>query len=278
MARTGLWWGTIEGAGIVELIDLASGAGFSDISVTPAMYFDAIRDGVSDAELRERLDDRGIAVGVIDPMMRGLPGAMTPEEVGPRFRSTFEHGEDDCYRAAEALGTRVINVAHYLGKPTPLDALADAIGGMCARAAARGFDILVEFMPEGSITDLAAATTILRQINAPNCGLTFDTWHFFRNGGVPDQLRTLPPRTIGAVQVSDAEDDMFGTGATPPRRDRLMPGEGVIPLRELVSLAQQNDPTVVIGLEVFNQRTTQPHGERAKQAKTTLDTLLQALT
>jgi sugar phosphate isomerase/epimerase len=278
MARTGLWWGTIESLGIIELIDVASTAGFSDISVTPAMYFTARGEGLSDADLRARLDDRGITVGVLDPMMRGLPGAMTPEEVGPRFRSTFEHGEDDCYRAADALGTRVINVAHYLGKPTPLDALADAIGGISARAAARGFEILVEFMPEGSITDLAAATTILQKVNAANCGLTFDTWHFFRNGGSPDQLRSLPPRAIRAVQVSDAEDDMFGTGVTPPRRDRLMPGEGVIPLRELVLLAKQNDPDAVIGLEVFNQRTTQSPDARAKQAKATLDALLDSLT
>lgn len=277
MARTGLWWGTIEGAGVVDLIDAAAAAGFSDISITPAMYFAARAQGLTDAELRARLDERGVSVGVIDPLLRGMPGAPSPEEVGPRFRSTFEHGEDDCYRIADALGVRMINVAHYLGAPTPVGRLVDAIGAICARAAARGIDVLVEFIPEGSIPDVTTGASIVRDINAPNCGLMFDTWHFWRAAGDLEAVRSLPTGVIRAMQLSDAEPDLRGCGTNPPTRDRLLPGEGVIPLREIVTLARANRDDVVIGVEVFNQkRADRPFAERASAAMQSLKELLVA--
>ncbi len=272
---SGLWWGTIESASMPELAATASRAGFTDISITPAMYFVAREQGRTDADLRAELDDHGVTVAVIDPLIRGLPGSLSPDDVGPRFRSTFEYGEQDCYRAADAVGARAFNVAHYLGAPTPIAALVDAIGAIADRAKARGLDVLIEFMPDGSIPDLATAAAIVNGIGADNCGLTFDTWHHWRCGGGAYELRELPPRTIRALQLSDALDDVFGTGPQPPTRDRLLAGTGVIPLVEVVENAVSNCADVVIGLEVFNRAFAElPVDERSAQAKASLDALL----
>jgi len=64
----GLWWGTAEGVGLPELIDVAAAAGYGTISLSPSMYFEAIAQGHTDADLRARLDDSGVAVGVVDPL------------------------------------------------------------------------------------------------------------------------------------------------------------------------------------------------------------------
>ncbi|HEX7095408.1 MAG TPA: sugar phosphate isomerase/epimerase [Acidimicrobiales bacterium] len=275
--RTGLWWGTVEGAGFDELVAAAASAGFTDVSITPAMYVDARRAGASDADLRATLDRHGVSVAMIDPLISGLPGIPAPDDVGPRFRSTFEHGEEACYRAAEAVGASAVNVAHFLGNPTPQEQLVDAIGAIATRAAARGIDVLVEFMPDGSIPDLATAVSIVTAVDAANCALTIDTWHHWRCGGDASELRSLAPRTIGAVQLSDALDDVRGSWATPPTRDRLLPGEGVIPLRDLVAAARANRPDVLIGVEVFSRSwRDQPYGERAARTMTALRTALDA--
>jgi sugar phosphate isomerase/epimerase len=271
----GLWWGTLEGAPFSELVAAASGAGFAEISITPAMYFAAREQGRTDVDLRAELDGCGIAVAVVDPLIAGLPGSLTPDDVGPRFRSTFEHGEQDCYRVAEAVGAPAINVAHYLGAPTATEPLAEAIGGIAARAATRGIDVLVEFMPEGSIPDLATAAAIVAAIDSANCGLMFDTWHHWRCGGTSDALRALPPGTLRAVQLSDANVDVHGTGTAPPTRDRLLPGDGVIPLIDIVRLAKSNRPEVSIGLEVFNHELARlPHADLAERAWASLEVLL----
>jgi sugar phosphate isomerase/epimerase len=272
--RRGLWWGTVEGVGIDGVVSAAATAGFSDISVTPAMYFAARDDGRRDRELRAMLVDHDVTVAMIDPLLRGLPGSMHPDRAGRRFRSTFEHDEDDCYRAADALGATAINVAHFLGAPTPQHELVDAIGAIARRARERGLDVFVEFMPEGSIPDLAAAAAVVAEIAEPNCGVMFDTWHHWRCAGDVEQVRALPAGVVRAVQLSDALVDVRGTGTEPPTSDRLLPGAGVIPLVELVRAARENNPSVVLGLEVFSSALAgTPPVERAMRARDAFDAL-----
>ncbi|MEO8696165.1 MAG: sugar phosphate isomerase/epimerase family protein [Acidimicrobiales bacterium] len=249
----GLWWGTVEGADIATLAEVAGAAGFGSISSTPAMYFDARARGASDDDLRELLARTGVTVAVIDPLIRGLPGSLDPESVARRFRSTFEYGADDAFRAAEALGARSINVAHYMGAPTPLDQLIDAIAAIGRDARDRGLQVLVEFMPEGGIRNLGDAAAIVAGVAAPNVAIMLDTWHLFRTAGSLDELEQLPPGAIGAVQVGDATAAAWGTGVDPPSADRLLPGQGVVPIREIVTIARRNNPDVVVGIEVFNR-------------------------
>ena len=249
----GLWWGTIEGAGIVTLAEVAGATGFGSISVTPAMYFEARAQGSSDDQLRGLLARADVTVAMIDPLIHGLPGSLDPASVAARFRATFEHGAEDAFRTAEALGAMSINIAHYMGAPTPLGQLIDAIGAIGRDAADRGLQILVEFMPEGSIRELSDAAAIVAGVAAPNVAIMLDTWHFWRTAGQLDELEQLPPGTIGAVQVGDAAAAAWGTGVNPPSPDRLLPGQGAVPVREIVAMARRNNPDVVVGIEVFNR-------------------------
>jgi sugar phosphate isomerase/epimerase len=94
-----------------------------------------------------------------------------------------------------------------------------------------------------------------------------DTWHLHRTGGTVADVRALPPGTVHAVQLSDALDDVFGTWADPPTRDRLLPGRGVIPLDEIVSVVRASCPAAVIAIEVFDQSVAGvPAPDRAKTA------------
>jgi sugar phosphate isomerase/epimerase len=193
----GLWWGTIEGAGIETLAAVAGDSGFGSISITPAMYFDACERGQTDDSLRGVLAHAGVTVAMIDPLIAGLPGARDPSSVPRRFRPTFEYGPDDAFRAAEGVGARTINIAHYMGAPTPVEQLVDAVGAISRDAAQRGISLLVEFMPEGAIRDLADASAIVQRVNLANVGLMLDTWHLFRTAGSPDDIDALPAGSIG---------------------------------------------------------------------------------
>jgi sugar phosphate isomerase/epimerase len=275
MRALGLWWGTVEGADLEELARAACAAGCEQISVSPPMYFAARAGGRSDAELRHVLADCGVAVAMIDPLIRGLPGSPLPEQVPRRFRPTFEHGEDDCARAAEALSARALNAAHYLGAPVPRDDLADAFGGLAARAAARGLEVWIEFMPDGGIPDLASASALLQAIGTRNAGLTLDTWHLFRTGESLAALRSLPRQAIRALQVADARADLKGTKTQPPTADRLLPGRGDIPLREILALVLADHAGAAIGVEVFDRSALgRPAAQRARDALAALRSLL----
>jgi sugar phosphate isomerase/epimerase len=246
-----LCWGTVMGTPLVDLIDVAAGAGFGGVAITPPMYREARAAGVSDAELRRRLDDGGVAVTVLDPLLVALPGSARPQEVGPRFRPLFEVSEDDCYRVADALGVARINVAHYLGHPTPVAELIDGFGAVCGRAAARGFDVLLEAMPDGGVPDLATSSAVVRGAGASNGSLMLDTWHHHRTGGTVAAVAALAPGELGGVQVSDAPAGLGGVGATGLLR-RELPGDGVMPLAAMLAAALAGARDPFVGVEVFN--------------------------
>jgi sugar phosphate isomerase/epimerase len=109
-------------------------------------------------------------------------------------------------------------------------------------------------------------------VAAPNCSVMLDTWHFWRTSGRLVELENLAPGTSGAVQVSDADADMWGSGVKPPTRDRLVPGAGVIPLRQILTLAMANRPGVVVGAEVFSRELfAETPVDRARRVRAGLD-------
>lgn len=272
--RFGLWWGTVEGLGLVELIDLAAATGYGSISTTPAMYLAAREDGITGAALRSQLAATGITVAVIDPLITGLPGIPDVGQVGRRFRSTFEPGPEECLTAARALDAAAINVAHFLGASVEVSELVVTIAELARAAGDLGVDLLVEFMPEGSIPDLATAAAIIDAVDAPRCGLTLDTWHLARTGGTASDVAALAPGTVRVVQVGDGPAELVGSGAAPPSADRLVPGEGALPLAAVVAAALANNPEARIGPEVFSRVADGTAPRRAETNRLALDVLL----
>src|SRR6185437_14459942 len=216
-----LCWGTARGAALPELITVAAASGYRSIAVRPSMYYDALAEGFTDGDLRARLDDAGVVVGIVDPLTAGLPGIPPATDVPAAMRTFLSYGEDDCYTAAHGLAAPVVNIAHFMGGPQPAGRLA-------------------------------AALDLCRSVGAPNLGIMFDTWHFFRSGGTLADLADLPPGVVFAAQVSDATVDALGPTYV-PMMDRLLPGQGTLPLVAILTALVANHPDLRIGVEVFRQ-------------------------
>lgn len=247
----GLCWGTLINASLPELIEHAGRQGFPTIAVTPPTYRKALAAGLSVRDLRTQLRDHGVRVTVIDPLLAGLPGSPAPADVPEQFREGFLHDEATCYEVAEGLGAPVVNIAHFLGKKVPISELADAIGAIAGRAAKRGLAISLEFIPDTGLPDLLTAAAIVNQVNAPNLGVLLDTWHWSRSGGTLDQIRDLPSGAINAFQLSDRNPPPPGAPYV-PMSGRSFPGEGQLPLAEIVALALANRPGLTAEIEVFS--------------------------
>jgi sugar phosphate isomerase/epimerase len=262
---TSLCWGTVMGTPLRQLIRIAAEAGFAAVTITPQLYFDARRSGASDAEIRRWLQNAGIKVSLLDPLMSVLPGSPDPSSVGPTFRALFEATEEDCFRVAEALAIRCINVAHFQASPAPLEKIIESFGGLCDRASRRGLRVLLEFMPEGSVSDLATALEILHRADPADAGVMLDTWHFYRTGGSVEELERYDAQDIGGLQVSDAESSVRDQRA-PGLNSRLLPGLGAVPLQEIVSWVLSTNPEAFVGVEVFNAELAAGPPEQAARA------------
>src|SRR5262245_4338693 len=103
--------GTVATSGLLERIDAAAEAGFAGLSLFPDDYRRARAAGVSDAELRRRLTDAGLAIAEIDPLLSWLPGEPSGAGVRDEGRGFLGTGEDEFYAIADAVGARSINAA-----------------------------------------------------------------------------------------------------------------------------------------------------------------------
>lgn len=269
LEKSALCWGCVPGTSLLQLAELASRHGFAEIHVQPGQYLDA---GVDDAALRARLDELGVKVGVIDALMSGLPGLPGPRDVKPEWRRLFENSLDDCLKAATALGARTLNVAHFLGKPVEVEAMGVAVRKIAERAADVGKRVTLEFIPDTGFADLATTMAIAEATARTDVGIMFDTWHFLRSGGLPEELEALSPARIFEAQISGRRKPVPGEAYT-PMSGRLAPGEGDEPVARLARALRCGSPELVLAVEVFSAERADADKTVAHLARATRDFL-----
>jgi sugar phosphate isomerase/epimerase len=254
----GICCGTLIDCALPELIETAARHGFPSVTARPASFAEAIERGWSEPRLRRLLADAGVRVSMVDALTKGLPGLPGPETLDAAWRALLPPDAIDppdeavVLRAAEALEAPWVNVAHFRGRPVPLAEMAEAIGGVCRRAAARGLGVALEFVPGTGLPDLAFALAVAEACGEPNCRITLDPWHFDRSGGGVEDLRRLPPGALAGVQLCDRTRPPPGTPYL-PMSGRDLPGEGQLPLGDLVRAAVGNSPGLGVEVEVFSQ-------------------------
>ncbi|HXY95279.1 MAG TPA: sugar phosphate isomerase/epimerase family protein [Acidimicrobiia bacterium] len=265
----GLGCANLLEATLPELIDIAARAGFRRITVRPYAFAQALEAGWTEAALRGRLAGAGISVTMVDALTHALPGMPRVADLDARVQARLPRDLTDppdetmCFRAATALGASIVNVTHYMGQSLPLQVLSDAVGAVCRRAEAQGIRISLEFLPESGFPDLPSAQAVVDACGAANVGVLLDVFHLDRSGGTVEDVLRLPPRAIAGIQLSDRRRPAAGTRHV-PLSGRLLPGEGELPLRELVEAALQNSPAATVDIEVLNDELRAlPPGEAA---------------
>ncbi|KQM22248.1 sugar phosphate isomerase/epimerase family protein [Novosphingobium sp. Leaf2] len=108
------------------------------------------------------------------------------------------------------------------------------LAGLADMAAARGMDFSIEFSPVLTIRSLAEAITAVQQIGEGKASVVIDALHFFRSGGSVRQIALLDPALIGHVQLADGPRRAEGDYLTEAMTERMIPGQGELPLREFV--------------------------------------------
>jgi len=242
--------GTLLTGSFQELVEAARAGGYRAITLWPQDVSRAHSEGLSDADLRQMLADNDLVVTDLDPLMSWTEQAVPkPGEARVELAS-----EDDFYRIAEAVGARSITAVQGFGSELDLDRAAEDLAGLCERAAARGLQIAVEFLPWSGIPDAVTAYDLVSRTGCANATVLVDTWHWSRGGGRLDDLRAIPGERIGSTQFSDAPVQSWGNLVDETMEARLNPGEGAIPLVDVVRVLDEIASTAPIGVEVFNKR------------------------
>jgi sugar phosphate isomerase/epimerase len=230
-----------------EFVSAAAGAGYAGLSVNNRLWHLArSREGLTGTDMRARLDDAGLAVseyeGAVDWLRAG------PAEPDPREVPLAEILD----RAALLGAARVMVTDDGRGLAS-LDEAAEDFATACDRAAEHGLAVAVEFLPWTAIPDVDTALQLVAAADRPNGGIVLDTWHY-THGSRRSELRPADARWISCVQLADgrtevAYDDLLHEATF----ERRVPGEGELPLAEVVRHLDAVGVRCPVAVELYNE-------------------------
>lgn len=223
----------------------AAEAGYVGIGLWLGDYRRLRAEGRTDAELRAVLDEYGLRVFEYEAL-RGWAAS------GAELQAS-RADEADLFRMAEALGPG--GTMQVLGPfPGRVDEAAEALAGVCERAAEHGLRAAIEFLPEmTNIVDARSAWELAEMSGSANAGLCVDSWHHFRGANDLDMIAAVPAERVFVVQVNDGprlrDDADYYTDCT---TNRLPPGDGDLDLTSFVATLEAMGFTLPYSVEVLS--------------------------
>jgi 2-keto-myo-inositol isomerase len=154
---------------------------------------------------------------------------------------------------------------------------ADEVRELAEVAAPFGVTLAFEFLAPAacSVRTLALAQKIIERAARANLGIVFDTFHFFVGGSAMTEITPAATRLIRLVHINDVESK--------PREamtdaDRLLPGEGVLPLDAMLRALKANGYDGAYSLEVMRPAyRAREIGEYMADARRKVEAVLKAL-
>jgi 2-keto-myo-inositol isomerase len=234
-------------APLVSDIAGASAAKFDCLEIWASKLKDFLKSN-STAQLKDLLNEHGLDAYSINSIeritFRGASG----------HARLLEECEELC-RIAHAIDCPYIVVV-----PSPLPAgkswndtieesvrVLDELGRIAERY---GVALAFEFLGQTdcSVQTLEQAAEIVELVRRENVGLVIDSFHFYAGGSNVEAIDALDARKLFIFHINDAEDL--------PRekledRHRLLPGLGILPLRDIVSALRRIGYDRVTSVEIF---------------------------
>ena len=193
---------------------------------------------------------RFVAPMVTDSIIDVAGNPALIREIGARLRSTgvrlldieaiwLQPGTDvntlvPALEAGRELGARGTLAVGYDADDARL---LDNFCRLCEAAARLEMNVALEFITYCNIGTLGQAQALVARSGQPNARLLIDALQFFRSGAAPTELAAVDPALIPYMQLCD------GLRASPvtvdqrrreARTDRRLPGEGELPIAELL--------------------------------------------
>jgi 2-keto-myo-inositol isomerase len=243
---------TIRGQklGLEKEIDTAAQAGYDAIEPWVSTIQEYVKAGGKLTDIRKRIEDRGLTV----------EGAI----------SFTQWIVDDDARRAEAVDQmkREMDLLAQIGgkriAAPPVGANgSDAPILDLAKAAERyraildmgdktGVTPILELWgPSKNLHRLGQCMFVIVESGHPKACLLGDVYHIYKGGSDFAGLKAISATALPVLHMNDYPAD-------PPRekigdRDRIMPGDGVAPLPQILRLLRENDSRAVLSLELFSQ-------------------------
>jgi len=246
--RPGFNGATTQTADLATDIRITGQAGYDVIELRDVKLDQFLTQGSLD-DVRRMLREADVAAWTINAIDRvGVDGAAGTARAVARCRQLSRYAQ-------------AIECPWVLVVPGPTEGRTDAqvtsdtvatLREMADAAAEFGRSVAFEFMgfPWAAVRDVAGAWAIVQEANRPNLGIIVDTAHFYAGGSTLESIREVDPERLVVLHINDVEDV--------PKPDitdghRLYPGEGVIPLQDILGAVRATGWDGVLSVELFRE-------------------------
>lgn len=235
-------------ADLLTDIEAARAAGFDCLEIWAAKLRKFLGGGGTTAELKVALDAAGVAPYSINSIEH-----VTFRDAGAHLR-IIEECEELCRVAAEIGCPYVVVVPGLLpegvGREGVIEESVRVLSEMAGVAEGYGVGLAFEFLgqPRCSVQTLALADEIVSRVGRADVGLVIDSFHFHAGGSTIESIDALDPERLFIFHINDAEDLPVERLED---RHRLLPGLGILPLREIVGALRRIGYDRVTSVEIF---------------------------
>ena len=137
-----------------------------------------------------------------------------------------------------------------------------------------GVALAFEFLGQTdcSVQTLELAEEVVEKVNRRNIGLVIDSFHFYTGGSTIKMIDALDPKRLFIFHINDAENQPADqlTDA-----HRLLPGLGILPLKEIIEALRRIGYDGVASVEIFRPEYWERDPfELAREAKAAMEKVL----
>ena len=253
-------------------IRAAASAGFDYVEIWAAKLRRYLRD-LSTGDLKKLFDDNGIAPLSINSI----------EHITFRDADAYTKIKAECEElSAIAAAIKCPYVVVVPGKlPPELTSSSDVIEEsvrvlreLASIAERHSVALAFEFLGQKdcSVQKLDLADEIVQNVNRRNIGLVIDAFHFYAGGSTIDMIDRLDPKRLFIFHVDDAEK-MPRAQLTDAHR--LLPGLGILPLKEIIAAFRRIGYDANASVELFRPEYWERDPfELAREAKAAVERAL----
>lgn len=230
--------------GVKEQIHVAADAGYEGIELWVKDIEAYVRSGGTLKDLRRYIADTGISVV---NAIAFFPWADADESVRKQGMIRAEQeinmlAEIGCLAVAAPPSGNVEGVT--------LSAIADHFAELAVKARTAGVEPYLEFWGRAKrLSKLSEAVYVALESGVKDAKILLDPFHMYTGGSAVDGIRLLNGGSIGIVHANDYPSAPARETITD--QDRVFPGDGVAPSRELASMLYNSGYRGFLSLELF---------------------------
>lgn len=244
---------TIRGQklGFIKELEVASRAGFSSVEIWIDSFQTYLQQGGSVAEAKKTIDDLGLEIVNAIGFAKWIVDDDAIRRTGlHQMRSEMELlAKIGCKRiAAPPSGANNKNASLI-----DLNIVTERYLAILEMGEQSGVMPILEMW--GSSPNLKKISQVLYVVTESghkDARVLLDAFHIFKGGSSIDSLPFVGKAAMDIFHVNDYPAGILPAKISEP--DRIYPGDGIAPLRQMLQTLKDPNKPIIISLEVFNQR------------------------